>query len=97
MIRANRISLLSSVTRTGNNGNSNNGTNNNGNNNSNDNNTNNNTNNNNNNNNNRNIITYLLLFLFGVLVTSLFVLLVFYEANHPTGLLASLLDVSCIL
>jgi ATP-dependent Zn protease len=96
MIRANRISLLSSVTRTSNNGNSNNGTNNNGNNNSNDNNTNNNT-NNNNNNNNRNIITYLLLFLFGVLVTSLFVLLVFYEANHPTGLLASLLDVSCIL
>jgi|SRR5450432_742052 hypothetical protein len=57
---------------------------------------NNNGNNGGNGNNNRNIITSLLLLLFGVLVTSLFVLLVFYEVNHLTGLLASLLEVGYI-
>ena len=95
LIRAHRISLLSSVVRTpnnGNNNNGNNGNNNNGGNGDNNGNGNNNSNGNNtnNNNNNRNIITSLLLLLFGVLVTSLFVLLVFYWVNHITGLLASL-------
>jgi len=107
LTRSRRISLLSTVTRSNNNGNNNNGGNGNGNNNGNNNNdgngnnngnVNNNSNgyNTNNNNNNRNIITSLLL-LFGVLITSLFVLLVFYEVNHLTGLLASLLEVGNIL